>query len=410
MRNAEFGMQERTLSHATLRWAAAAAILVAASGISCMRSIRNPFASVGPPAPEVLLGGASLNQIMEAVNQNSQKITSYQTNNASIRVPGSPGVPSLRGDLAAQRPGFVRLRASTQLTGSEVDLGSNDQMFWVWFRRSEPPAMYGSRHDRYAGSAAQQYMPIEPQWLLDALGMAQFNPADFHEGPVVRDKDTVEIKSVVQTPSGQIVKRTVVDAKRAWVLEQHVYDRSGALLASAVAKSHRYYPEAGVSLPQEIDVQIPSSGLHLSIDVGTVTINGPMDGQALWSVPVMTGVPTVDLGAAPPNSPGGGAPTLGDQMTRADWDGPTTTVGPPNMLGAAAAASPIAGPTVAVGVPQTGGVSPQFIPPGGQTAGVFDPFSTATPMTSPITSPPIAAPGTQRLPTGGIAARPLFER
>ncbi len=300
----------------------------------------------------------------------------------------------------------MRLQASTALTGPEVDLGSNDDMFWVWFRRSEPPAMYVSRHDQYAGSAAQQYLPIEPQWLLDALGLAQFNPGDFHEGPVVRDKNIVEIKSVVQTPSGQIVKRTVIDARRAWVLEQHVYDRSGALLASAIARSHRYYPEAGVSLPQEIDVQIPSAGLQLSIDVGTVAINGPLDNQQLWAVPTIAGAPTVDLGAAPPNSPGGGAPTLGDQFSRADWDGPPPAVGTPNMLGAVTVAPPIAAPAMAAAAPQVGGVAGQFIRPGGEPATGFDPFA-ASPPASATAAPP---PGTQRLPTGGIAAQPTFER
>lgn len=408
MRNAECGIAVRRSPGRTLRCALAAALVVVASGASCTRSIRNPFATYGPPAPEVLTGGASLNQIMEAVNQNSRKINSYQTSNASISVPGSPGVPTLSGKIAAERPGRLRLLASTTFTGNEVDLGSNDEMFWVWFRRNEPPAMYVARHDQYAGSAAQQYLPVEPQWLLDALGMVEFKPTDFHEGPLVRDKDTVEIKSVVQSPSGEVVKRTVVDARRAWVLEQHVYTRSGTLLASAIAKSHRYYPEVGMSLPQEVEVQIPSTGLSLSIDVGTVTINGPMDNQQLWTVPAMPGVPTVDLGAAPPNSPGGGAPMLGDQMSRADWNSPAPAAGTPNMLGAAPV-TPLAVPSLAANAPIQGSLAPQFVPPGGQPTGVVDPFAASPPAAQPATIP-AAPPGTQRLPTGGIAAQPLFER
>ncbi len=105
MGNAEWGSPERARGGVMMRWGLGAALVIAASGASCAHSIRNPFATYGPPAPEVLTGGASLNQIMTAVNQNSQKIISYQTNNASISVPGSPGVPSLRGNIAAQRPG-----------------------------------------------------------------------------------------------------------------------------------------------------------------------------------------------------------------------------------------------------------------------------------------------------------------
>src|SRR5688572_26828382 len=91
------------------------------TGATCTRTIRSPFAPWAPPAPEVLAAGSSLDQVIAAVNQNSAKITSFQTNNASITVPGMPAIPLLKGNIAAQRPGRVRLQAST-LMGPEVDL------------------------------------------------------------------------------------------------------------------------------------------------------------------------------------------------------------------------------------------------------------------------------------------------
>ena len=168
---------------------------VDADGRFVRRSLRNPFSSMGPPAPDILVPASSLDQIIAAVNGNAQKIQSYQTNNATINIPGSLGIPTLRGNIAAMRPGRVRLEATTALTGSEVDLGSNDELFWFWVRRNEPPAVYYARHSQTAGSAAQQLMPIDPQWLLDALGMAEFKPTDRHEGPLPTDRNRVEIKS-----------------------------------------------------------------------------------------------------------------------------------------------------------------------------------------------------------------------
>ena len=66
-------------------------IVFCGSGASCNRAFRNPFASVGPPAPEVLQLGMSLDQVVAAVNQNASRIVSYQTNSALITVPGMPG-------------------------------------------------------------------------------------------------------------------------------------------------------------------------------------------------------------------------------------------------------------------------------------------------------------------------------
>lgn len=278
-------------------------VVFCGSGATCSRGIRNPFAPVGPPAPEVLMVGSSLDQITTAVNQNSSRVVSYQTNNASISVPGMPGIPNLRGNIAAQQPGKVRLQASTAITGAEVDLGANDELFWFWVKRNEPPALYFSRLDQFAGSAAQQVMPIEPKWLLDALGMMQFSPNDRHEGPFpYGDKGNFEIKSIIQTRGGQMSKSTIIDGRRAWVLEQHVYDAAGTLVASTRASNHRYYPEIGVSLPQDVELRLPAAQLSLSIDVGTVQLNSIADNPALWSLPVLSGYPQIDLGSAPAGS------------------------------------------------------------------------------------------------------------
>lgn len=296
-------------------------VVFCGSGATCSRSFRNPFAAqLGPPAPEVLLTGSSLDQVIAAVNQNSSRIVSYQSNDASITIPGIPGIPLLRGNIAAQRPGRVRMRASTAITGEEMDLGSNDELFWFWVKRNEPPALYFSRHDQFVGSAAQQLMPVEPQWLLDALGMMQFSPTDHHEGPVPHSNGTVEIRSVVQSRGGTMTKNTVVDARRAWVLEQHIYAPTGALLASAIARSHRYYPEIGASLPQEIDLRLPAMQMSLTIDVGTVAINQLGASPQLWSLPAMSGVQQIDLGSAPP---GGVAPiSTAASKDRSTWASP----------------------------------------------------------------------------------------
>jgi len=271
--------------------------LFCSTGATCARALRNPFAQAGPSAPGVLTEGMSLDQVIAAVNRNAARVQSFQTTNASITVPGMPGIPLLRGNIAVQRPGRIRLQASTVLTGPEFDLGSGDESFWLWVRRNEPPALYFSRHDQFVGSAAQQLMPIDPAWLLDAMGLAQLSPSDYHEGPVPQGNGRLEIRSVVQTRTGTVTKSTVVDATRAWILEQHLYDSTGTLLASVVAKSHRYYPEADVSLPQKITLSLPQAKLKLSIDLGSVQLNQLTNNPALWTLPVLDGYPQVDLGS-----------------------------------------------------------------------------------------------------------------
>ncbi|MAT70589.1 MAG: hypothetical protein CMJ58_13810 [Planctomycetaceae bacterium] len=305
--------------------------------------------------------GASLDQVIAAVNQNSARIRNLQTDNARITVPGMMGIPVLTGKIRAMRPGRLHLQASTSLTGPEVDLGANDELMWFWVRQGEPKAVYFARHDEFTGSAAQAAMPIEPQWLLDALGFAEFKPTDHHDGPLPRGNDVFEIRSVVHGPSSQLTKTTVVNAKTAVVLEQHIYAPDGRILASAIARSHRFYPEVGASLPQKVEVSMPAAELSLTVDVGDVQINTLIDNPQLWALPAMPGYPQVNLGGAP----AGAAGTLGGQLGRADWSQPAPMGGVAELPAIAPPAlpGPPSGAAVATNSPPMGTTAPQGAAP-----------------------------------------------
>ena len=119
--------------------------------------------------------------------------------------------PVLRAHFAYQRPCFFRLRADTGFTGQEVDLGSNAQLFWFWVKRNEPPAVYYCRHDQFATSQARQMIPIEPNWLIEALGTMEIDPNLNHDGPYpAPDKSNrICIRTIFTTPEGPNKKITV---------------------------------------------------------------------------------------------------------------------------------------------------------------------------------------------------------
>jgi hypothetical protein len=257
--------------------------------------------------PEV----STRDQIIAAVNQNSSRVRSITATSASITIPDTMNLPILTANIAAERPGRVRITAGTAITGQEMDLGSNDQLFWMWVRRNQPPAVYYCRHDQFANSAIRQMMPIEPSWLLSAMGMTEIDPASVVDGPLPRGDGTVEIRSTMPSASGVLQRVTVIEARRAWVIEQHVYDPTGqTLLASAVAETHQYYPIEQVSLPQRISLRLPTAGLALKIDMGTVQINQLSgDSSQLWTMPAFDGYQRYDLGGALPNTQLPGRPT-----------------------------------------------------------------------------------------------------
>jgi hypothetical protein len=267
-------------------WLFVLTALLAAGGSSCPR-LRPPH----EPAPIIFRTPPTLSQIIHYVNSATARVQQLETTGASL---SAQGMLSLRANIALERPRRFRLQAG--LTGPEIDLGSNDEVFWFWAKRSQPAAVYFCRHDQFPYAAAREILPVQPDWIAEALGLVYFDPALSHQGPFPRGPDQLEIRSIVPSPDGNLTKVTVIDALHAWVLQQQIYDPRGQLLASAIASRHRYDPIAGISLPRQVDIQLPPAQLSFTIQVADYLVN-KLSGnpQQLWSMPHLDGYPLVDL-------------------------------------------------------------------------------------------------------------------
>lgn len=367
-------------------------LMVALIGLAGCRStgLTMPFNLVGPPAPVVLQPTATAADVVAAVNANASRVQTYQAPSASISMPESAGLPLIQASLAAERPLRFRLRATTALTGPEIDLGSNDERFWVWARRNEPPALYTARHDQWAANPMRGQVPIEPTMLIDAVGLVSLDPNAAYVGPVPRGDGSLELRTQIDSPAGSQQRVYVIDAQSAWVKEQHVYDAGGSLTASVFADRYEYDPANQVSLPRRVRLSVPAAGLDLTINTGPITTNAPIGAGQVWSLPQLPGTPTVDLtspGAAPA-APAG------------PWDltGTSTTYGATEPLATqfgnrSQAAAPAADAWQAsTSTPRT---EPQPTPAANASQGF------GYPATTPVPSPQQAPTGFVGLPVGG---------
>ncbi len=102
------------------------------------------------------------------------------------------------------------------------------------------------------------------------------------------------------------------------VLEQQVYDPQGQLLASAVLSAHQFDPVHQVSLPREVQVQLPPAQMGFTLQVSSYTINQLSgDPAQLWAMPQIAGTNYIDIAlrlAGQLRDPG-----LTYSATRRDW-------------------------------------------------------------------------------------------
>ena len=100
----------------------------------------------------------------------------------------------------------MRLQAKfLGLPGPGVDLGSNDDEFWVWLQTGgtgQAPMMMYANHVEFAQTLSKQKTPIRPDWLIDAMGLVALQPQSEFEGPIVRTDKNWEIRVRTLTPAG----------------------------------------------------------------------------------------------------------------------------------------------------------------------------------------------------------------
>jgi len=279
----------------------ACATLVSAGGAQCLRPTTNAAPIYGP---RVLTENPSTGDVIQVVNANSALIRSLYSTDATMSVPGAP---SLRANLALERQRKLRLRAETALTGAEVDMGSNDELFWFWVRRNPPPTLYYCRHDRFATSAAKEVVPVDPEWLLDALGLVTFDAYHQHSTPTKNRNGKWEVRTSLPSANGlpPMSKVTVVDDARGFVLEQHLYDAQGGLVASSLTSRHWRDPTSGAIVPQTIEINWPATQFTLKFEVRTWTVNNlQADPAKLFAMPSHPGWAMVDLGERTLRAPG----------------------------------------------------------------------------------------------------------
>lgn len=262
-------------------------VCVAGSGASCPRIMQQ----YTQPIPQALPPQASLDQIIDVVNDNSARVLSVSATRATL---STPGFPSLNANIAIQRPRSLRLTG--EKFGPQLDLGSNDELLWFWIAQAQPPALYYCRHDQFAASGARQIFPVEPEWLIEAFGIVSFDRSKPIQGPAPIGHGRVEIRHRGGPAGSETARVTIVDASTGLVLEQHVYDDSGTLLASAIMSKHALDPATGAKLPRHIHIRWPAARFEVTVELTDVQINQlPTDPQQLFAKPSYGGYKDIDL-------------------------------------------------------------------------------------------------------------------
>ena len=289
--------------HRSNRTVRSIAIAVLASILLCGQTgcqLLNRFQSeTRAPAPVAFNEMPSKDQVLAHLASQSQQIKQIQSD---VRV-SLDGMPTLRGTLAVEKPNRLRLTAG--LLGVPelgVDVGSNAERFWFWTKVATPgqePGIYFASHHEYRNSRLHQMVPVEPSWLIDALGLVDFKPDDRIEGPIPRPDGRFEIRTYRNHGADLNIRVSVIDPTYGWVVQQAMYDGTRRLIAYADSIKYQHYPEFNVNLPSRIELtafDATGGKLKIVVDASSFKINSIYgDPQTLWSMPDPGNVRLINL-------------------------------------------------------------------------------------------------------------------
>ena len=269
-----------------LVWLGMLLVVFVSGGATCAR--RDPHMAF-PAPPPVLEQTPTADELAALVNR-TDAIHELSTNSASVDVLSMPGVPQLGATMHLQRDRNFRLRAHLPVVfGAGVDMGSNDQLFWFEVPEGMSKTLYYARHEEYRQQLHRAILPVDPTWLIDAIGLVHLDPQTIVAGPVERADGLLEVRSTMDLPDGTYQRVCYVDPEAAYVTRQFLYAPDGRLIATAEASEHRYYEEHQCALPHRVRFELtPAAGppLAMQIEIGSYAVN-----QLLSSDPQLFSMP-----------------------------------------------------------------------------------------------------------------------
>lgn len=275
-------------------------MLFVSSGATCIpRRSHNEF-----QPPVLFQTSPDINQLANAINR-TRAVNQLQSNAVKVKI---PDIPTLSAQIVWERPRRFRMTGGlSSIMGTDFDLGSNEEVFWMATRHGPSPTLYFARHDQFESQVDRQILPVSPEWLIEAMGIVELDPSHVIGTPRPDANGLIEIESAIASPIGQYRRTIYVDPKLGLVRRIFLRDPSGRLLASSILSNHQFYPAIQTSLPHKAEVQlIPSGGppMNLQVDIGFYTVN---DNQGQdpnrWIAPQLAGYTPIDLVLLNSNQP-----------------------------------------------------------------------------------------------------------
>jgi hypothetical protein len=265
----------------------------------------NVRGGTGPDTAPVPAKTPDVPGLVSYLNDNAQRLQSLECRDVSIDARQGSQPIGLSGVMSCARPRNFRLQARV-LGSPAVDMGSNDQEFWYWISKAEPPYLVHCAYQDLARGNVPLPFPFQPDWILETLGMAESNPNGKYELKV--NPKTLELIEQTVSNQGQPVYKVTVfnrapsGSGQPQVTAHLLQDANHKEICSAYVAEVQVDKGSGGVFPRRVTLVWPAEQVQMALKLDSVRVNGLVDRDrmaALFTRPQMPNVPTIDLARLP---------------------------------------------------------------------------------------------------------------
>jgi hypothetical protein len=242
--------------------------------------------------------------LVRSLNDTAAHLQSLQASDLTIDAREGNQPVGLTGIMNCQKSKNFRLVAYV-LGSQAVDMGSNDQEFWYWISKADPPYLVHCSYQDLARGGVYLPFPFQPDWVLETLGMAEYNPAANYQVQV--GQKVVYLIEQTTSAQGQPVRkvtvfdRTTATSGRPTVIAHVLQDATGKEICSAQVADLRVDPSSGATYPHVVKLMWPAQKIEMKMTLDGVRVNGLPAGQqlAVFQRPQLRNVREIDLARLP---------------------------------------------------------------------------------------------------------------
>jgi hypothetical protein len=214
-------------------------------------------------------------------------------------------------ELYSAQPRYFRLIGKHTLGGRFVDIGSNDREFWMYAKPIGRDNFFYCSHDDYSRGAAQLPVPFDPDWVMMALGMTNYDPAAEYETQARDREGTYVLYQKTTTRKGDPVTKATVfnvdwnSGKQPAVKSHIIYDARNQVLCQASIKSVRTITTrsldgnrpAMLQIPTQVVLSWPQQKFEMDMRLGGEKVNDDFSDTAakIFQRPKISGSTAIDL-------------------------------------------------------------------------------------------------------------------